>query len=416
MTAGNVIPAAYLLLLSQPPVCISYDSVCRRYKTTIGAVLKQLNAELKHYTIGCTLDIALPSHYLPQGFSTVRGSVYAGVQSLLAAFYKLICVVAAEGGINVEDAEGIDVRILLVEHTGNDSGFAGNNNHDGKDVQPLPGLETLARSNRPWNYIFSVDDAAGERILRTFLVDQERHHKIQKVPGSEDSYPGETLNTESDVNNRDHSGHQGHLSVALGGTFDHIHIGHKLLLTLSAFVLQFPASSEEEHKQCILTVGITGDELLKNKKHADMLQSWDDRQKSVSNFIQAIIDFRPPSEARVSVTMHHEPGPNGHAVHFRLTPNFVLRCVEIQDPFGPTITDSDITALVVSAETRAGGKAVNEKRMEKGWPTLEIFEVDVLDADADSHGVAHDDKFEHKLSSTRIRQALSAKARARNRL
>jgi phosphopantetheine adenylyltransferase len=86
-----------------------------------------------------------------------------------------------------------------------------------------------------------------------------------------------------------------------------------------------------------------------------------------------------------------------------------VKCTEIQDPFGPTITEKQISALVISAETRAGGKAVNDKRAEKKWEPLDIFEVDVLDAEEDSGNEAVKEGFESKLSSTAIREKLAKK-------
>lgn len=41
-----------------------------------------------------------------------------------------------------------------------------------------------------------------------------------------------------------------------------------------------------------------------------------------------------------------------------------VRCEvhEINDPFGPSIVDPDLEAIIVSEETIKGGKAVNQKR------------------------------------------------------
>lgn len=72
-----------------------------------------------------------------------------------------------------------------------------------------------------------------------------------------------------------------------------------------------------------------------------------------------------------------------------------MEIVEINDPFGPTVTNESITALVVSEETRNGGEAVNKKRLEKGWSELEVFMVEVIE------GVEGE-----KLSSTEIRRRL----------
>ncbi|KAI7536330.1 hypothetical protein KC331_g11545, partial [Hortaea werneckii] len=86
-----------------------------------------------------------------------------------------------------------------------------------------------------------------------------------------------------------------------------------------------------------------------------------------------------------------------------------VKCTEIQDPFGPTITEEQISALIISAETRSGGKAVNDKRKEKGWKDLEVFEVEVLDAEAEGQGVK--EGFEGKLSSTAIREKIARKVK-----
>ena len=89
-----------------------------------------------------------------------------------------------------------------------------------------------------------------------------------------------------------------------------------------------------------------------------------------------------------------------------------IRYVEIFDPYGPTITDQAIEALVISAETRAGGDAVNKKRQEKHWPPLEVFEVGVVDGeDSISQGQTstNAEDFQKKLSSTAIRARIYQK-------
>jgi phosphopantetheine adenylyltransferase len=92
-----------------------------------------------------------------------------------------------------------------------------------------------------------------------------------------------------------------------------------------------------------------------------------------------------------------------------------LKHTEIQDPFGPTITDEQISALIISAETRSGGNAVNEKREARGWSALEVFEVDVLDGasegDSSNNGVKTD--FDNKLSSSAIREKLARKSQGK---
>jgi phosphopantetheine adenylyltransferase len=152
-----------------------------------------------------------------------------------------------------------------------------------------------------------------------------------------------------------------------------------------------------------LTIGITGDELLKNKKYAEQLESWSARQTSVHRFLDAILNFAPADTADPIVEEVKNSGPNGHAVNIIYPNGLSVRCVEIWDPFGPTITEKDISALIISAETRAGGSAVNDKRTGNGWPKLDVLEVDVLDSTETSSATSQQN-FEGKLSSTEIRK------------
>ena len=117
-----------------------------------------------------------------------------------------------------------------------------------------------------------------------------------------------------------------------------------------------------------------------------------------------------------------EPGPNGKVVRVSYSAGssdstITINYTEISDPFGPTITDERISALVISAETRAGGKAVNDKRREQGWAELEVFEVDVLDAAVDQDEEEEGDRkekksLESKISSTEIRRRLQEREAA----
>lgn len=175
-----------------------------------------------------------------------------------------------------------------------------------------------------------------------------------------------------------------------------------------AFVLGRWSPSADDGRLSSLTIGITGDELLKNKKYADFLESWSHRQESTHDFLSSLIHLGEPNDNRIAVEEKKEVEPNGqviHAVHVRYPFNLVIKYVEIMDPYGPTITDESISALVVSKETRSGGKAVNVKRDEKGWGPLEVFEVDVLDAGEEESAV--EETFQSKLSSTEIRRILS---------
>jgi pantetheine-phosphate adenylyltransferase len=152
--------------------------------------------------------------------------------------------------------------------------------------------------------------------------------------------------------------------VALGGTFDHLHAGHKILLSMAAWI------ADEK-----VIVGVTDDALLTKKDNREVLQSLPERIRGVRQFMEL---FKP---------------------------SLVYDIVPIQDIYGPTGTDPNIQALVVSKETASGGKAVDKYREEKGLPPLKTFVIDVISHSSSRVEVEDAEALKQaKLSSTYIRQ------------
>jgi phosphopantetheine adenylyltransferase len=374
------------------------------YGPPLSSVLTELSRSRKVQE-PVVLDVALPCDHLYGKQDLPRSSTYATTQRLVAGLYKLICVISAKEAIDVEDADGIDPRLLLLAYPRNGKLDQALISRPELDTQgPIIDIRTLASSSRPWDSIYSVESDEGQQILKTFISNRPQDRNVHKVTAgivqlSAQNEPESAVSTSAPGKR--------HHAVAVGGTFDHLHIGHKLLLTMFALALDGMSDAAEIEQS--LTIGITGDELLKNKKFAAFLESWAQRQQSVHDFMSSILDFGPAEDNRLVANELNEPGPNGHAIHVRFPSKLVIKYVEIWDPFGPTITDETISALVISAETRAGGKAVNSKRVEKGWPALEVFEVDVLSAE-ENDGDVVDDSFQSKISSTEIRRMQAEKA------
>lgn len=392
--------ARHLLLLPPPPSPPSFVTLNAAYGATLSLVLRELQRST------ALLEVALPCPHLYGNETAPRSAVFTRTQSLVAALYKLICVIAARERIDVESADGVDARILMLAYPRD--GTLSHVPAEGRAEEDLQGpvidIGTLSQCGRSWETVYAVESEAGEQVLKHFQAPGKPMHNIKRVGGGiaqvSDSYAHDPAPNEA----------RRHFSVAVGGTFDHLHIGHKLLLTMTAFAVEQATSAEKTERT--ITIGITGDELLKAKKYAQYLESWDARQQATYGFLGSIIDFAPPGRSMPRVEEVNNPGPNGHAVNITLPSKLVLKCVEIWDPFGPTITDESISGLVLSAETRSGGKAVNAKRQEKGWPDLEVFEVDVLDAQEEQEeGV--EQAFQSKLSSTEIRRLQSEKAQER---
>ncbi|KAJ4286789.1 hypothetical protein N0V90_013041 [Kalmusia sp. IMI 367209] len=394
-----------LLLLPPAPSPPTYAALKAAYNSPLLTVLQEL-ARSPHRAQGrVVLEVAIPCPHLYGQLDAPRGPFYAATQSLVAGLYKLICVIAAKNSIDTEDAEGVDARVVPIAYPR--SGKLAQPAVESTPEQEMQGpaiyLHTLARSLRLWDTIYSVQSEEGEGLLKNFLSISSATRNVKRVRGgivtvedtSSATTPSETVHAPTK-----------HLSVAVGGTFDHMHIGHKLLLTMFAFVLARRHSHDTQHPS-VLTIGITGDELLKKKKYAEYLESWHDRQQTVHDFLASVIYFGQSDDQRIQIKEIDEPGPNGHAVHVSYPFGLLIKYVEIWDPFGPTITDESISALVLSLETKSGGSAVNRKRAEQGWDELEVFEVSVLDAGEEE---SVDETFQSKLSSTEIRRIRSERS------
>lgn len=128
-------------------------------------------------------------------------------------------------------------------------------------------------------------------------------------------------------------------TVAVGGTFDELHKGHEALL-MKAFDVG-------EHVQ----VGLCSDDFVKRLSKPHITASYDQRLRDLEVFL------------------HH----NG------LRKRAEIVC--ISDPYGATLSDRSIEALVVSRETEPTALLINKKRREAGLPPLQILAIDMIPSD-----------------------------------
>jgi pantetheine-phosphate adenylyltransferase len=140
------------------------------------------------------------------------------------------------------------------------------------------------------------------------------------------------------------------MDVALGGTFDPVHDGHRVLF-------------ERAFELGDVTVGLTSDELAPETRHEERyVRPFAERKRDLE------AELAPMAETR------------GRAFEVR----------RLEEPTG-IATEPKFDALVVSPETVAGGERINEIRAERG---LEPLRIEVVD-----HVAAADGK---RISSTRI--------------
>lgn len=141
------------------------------------------------------------------------------------------------------------------------------------------------------------------------------------------------------------------VKVAVGGTFDPLHDGHKALLAKA-----FEIGDE-------VVIGLTSDEMVKGK--IVPLKDYEIRKQNLCEYVESTYSA---ASTRIRT-----------------------RIIKLHDSFGPTISQ-DFDYLVVSPETITNAGKINEIRREKGMQAIKVVLVDFVLAD---------DK--HPISSTRIK-------------
>ena len=400
-----------LLLLPPPPSILSTTNTKTAYGPAIDETFRQLKST---ENLQLDLAIAVPSSWLTAR-DVSRTTLFERAQKALALTYSLICATAADQQIELDCLGGVDARVFFLLPMQNPA-----NEQEGRDRKerpflspfsgpfsgPLIDLATFIESKRAYETLYVVESEGKESLLKSFLVLYESKHQhnplCRRLPGSL------SIKQSSEDVAYSQSPGRPHTSVAVGGTFDHLHIGHKLLLTATALLAEPKGSQKNSSQTVLLTIGISGDDLLTKKKFAEELESWDERQQKVAEFLESVIVFCDPRKISRKVENISTSGPNGRHVRVTFDSDLTIDYVQILDPFGPTITNANVSALVLSQETRSGGKAINDRRQEKGWMPLDAFEIDVLEAsfgdDEPKDSTATADAFGSKISSTEIRR------------
>jgi len=138
--------------------------------------------------------------------------------------------------------------------------------------------------------------------------------------------------------------------VAVGGTFDEFHKGHRALL-IKAFEVS-------EH----VLIGLCSDRLVESLSKPHVTASYEQRLKELSRFLRE----------------------RGFLERAEIMP--------LNDPFGVTLSEGCVEALIVSLETEHMAVKINEERRRRGLPPLQIVTIDMIPSE--NHA---------PISTTRIR-------------
>ena len=141
----------------------------------------------------------------------------------------------------------------------------------------------------------------------------------------------------------------------MGGTFDHLHQGHK-------FLIQTGLSLSKK-----LVIGLTSDKMLKDKDYASKIESYRTRKENLEKYITSVSSLEK------------------------------VEIVELNDSYGPPIHEPEYEGIIVSQETYNTALKINELRTEKGVNPLIIIVIPIIK-----------DKNNNKISSTMIRKQLDS--------
>jgi len=139
--------------------------------------------------------------------------------------------------------------------------------------------------------------------------------------------------------------------VAVGGTFDLVHKGHRKLLDTAFEIGE------------MVMIGVTSDRFVKKLHKPHKVDNYEVREKELKKLLR-----RRNWLGRSNI-------------------------VRLEDPYGPTIKEDNIDALVVSQRTKPTAQLINRLRRRKGLKPLHIVLITLVQAQ-DSR----------PISTTRIRR------------
>ena len=130
----------------------------------------------------------------------------------------------------------------------------------------------------------------------------------------------------------------------MNGTFDHLHLGHKNLLLLSAWLTNGTLL-------CAVSTASPNDP--SHKKLVHLSETFQRRQSAVQQFLETL-----------QMIAKHP---------------FELKMVPRQS-YGPQVSERKLDAIVLSTESKRHGEIVNCLRIEAGLPPVKVFIADVVQA------------------------------------
>lgn len=124
--------------------------------------------------------------------------------------------------------------------------------------------------------------------------------------------------------------------IAVGGTFDEFHKGHRVLI-LKAFEVG-----------ARVLIGLCTDDFAKKLRKMHEVAPYEERLNELRSYL------------RKNELLHR------------------AEILPLRDPYGPAVSNSEIEAIVVSRETEPRAYEINEMRKKKGLPSLAVVTIEMV--------------------------------------
>ncbi|KAJ7705099.1 hypothetical protein B0H16DRAFT_1827572 [Mycena metata] len=253
--------------------------------------------------------------------STARTGHFDDVQALVAFTYSH-CIAAAQSA-------AVDISVLL-------EGWSPDPETSGLQWDRIVRApdETLAHSIRTEDLSLSkpiVQDGGTFTVARADASDLQACHKV----------------------------------VSVNGTFDHLHVGHKSLVTVSAWLAR---------DKFICAISYDQAALLARKAIPSELETYNRRFKAVKVFLALVV----PTHLEIEV-------------------------VPVTAPYGQSTVDVSVSAVVLSAESMHHCSSIRELRAIAQLPPVQFFCVDLVTGNV-PQSLIHDGSWVRKISSSQIRR------------
>lgn len=178
--------------------------------------------------------------------------VFRGQDASLPALYTLIVQVY---GRYYSNQPGLDIRLLLPV-----------DDRKPRDLSVLPEAAFIVHPTAPSNESVSMESFSSWMKERFSCLSQLQPNVLNLEGCSEDLSECQNLPALKEYD-----------EVALGGTFDHIHNGHRLLLAVSCLLCRKK-----------VTIGLGDGPLLQKKVLKELIQPFEERKKILEQFIEDI--------------------------------------------------------------------------------------------------------------------------------